>query len=92
VAGKENVGVARMITSAHIVPIANEKISSTLKMKNKKDFEKLVQSGMCPACKINKLEFPITRNALSRFSPFYICNNCGQREAFHGPFWLEQYE
>ena len=60
-------------------------------MKNKKEFQKLVQSGKCPACKLSILAFPIVRNALSRFAPLYICNECGQREAFEGFFWAIEY-
>lgn len=35
----------------------------------------------CPACKTNTLREPEVHNALSRRGDYYVCSDCGTREA-----------
>ena len=44
------------------------------------------RTDLCPVCD-GSLEPELVMNSLSRYTDAYICNGCGNREAFEGDFW-----
>jgi len=60
-----------------------------MKKQDKRKLKEVRRTGQdfCPACGLMNLERPLALNSVSRYVPVYICNGCGNREAFEGDFW-----